>query len=104
LEGPLWTDERVLVHGSTVDRYGYPFRVLIWSVNFGFDGWEEGGQGNGGCGRHGWATRQWGHQRLTGIGLRWPRDHRGLAGSKRENWVTRSEPHRRVGDGEAAER
>jgi hypothetical protein len=40
----LWTDERAPVHGSTVDRSGYPFRVLIWSVHFGFDGWEEGGR------------------------------------------------------------
>jgi hypothetical protein len=39
----LWTDERAPVHGSMVDRSGYPFRVLIWSVHFGFDGWEEGG-------------------------------------------------------------
>jgi hypothetical protein len=48
----LWTDERAPIHGSTVDRSGYPFRVLIWSVHFGFDGWE-GGPGNGGCGQHG---------------------------------------------------
>jgi hypothetical protein len=34
----LWTDERAPVHGSTVDRSGYPFRVLIWSVHFRFDG------------------------------------------------------------------
>jgi hypothetical protein len=26
----------------------------MWSIHFGFDGWEEGGRGNGGCGRHGW--------------------------------------------------
>jgi hypothetical protein len=100
----LWTDERAPVHGSMVDRSGYPFKVLIWSVHFGFDDWEEGGRGNGGYGRHGWATRRRGHQRLTGIGLRWPGDHRGLAGSKRENWGTRFEPHRRVGSGEAAGR
>jgi hypothetical protein len=99
-----WTDERALVHGSTVDRSGYPFRVLIWSVHFGFDGWEEGGRGNGGCGRHGRATQRRGHRRPTEIGLRWPGDHRGLAGSKRENWGTRSEPHWRVGSGEAAGR
>jgi hypothetical protein len=37
----LWIDERAPVHGSMVDRSGYPFRVLIWSVHFGFDGWEE---------------------------------------------------------------
>jgi hypothetical protein len=53
-----WTDERALVHGSMVDRSGYPFRVLIWSVHFGFDGSEEGGRGNGGCGRHDWAKRR----------------------------------------------
>jgi hypothetical protein len=40
----------------------------------------------------------------TGIGLRWPGDHRGLAESKKENWGTRSKPHRRVGGGEAAGR
>jgi hypothetical protein len=85
----LWTDERAPVHGSTVDRSGYPFGVLIWSVHFGFDGWEEGGWGNGDCGWHGRATQRWGHRRPTGIGLRWPRVHRGLAGSKRENWGTR---------------
>jgi hypothetical protein len=34
----MWTDEKAPVHGSTVDRSGYPFGVLIWSVQFGFDG------------------------------------------------------------------
>jgi hypothetical protein len=97
----LWTDERASVHGSTVDRSGYPFRVLIWSVHFGFNGWEEGGRGNNGCGQHGQATRRRGHRRPTGIGLLWPGDHCGLAGSKRENWGTRSgagEEERRAGE------
>jgi hypothetical protein len=100
----LWTDERAPAHGSTVDRAPYPFGVLIWGVPFGFDGWEEGGRGNGGRGRHDWATRWRGHQRTTRIGFRGPRDHRGLAGTKRENWGTHSEPHRRVGGIEAAGR
>jgi hypothetical protein len=27
-----------------VDQSSYPFGVLIWSVPFGFDSWEEGGR------------------------------------------------------------
>jgi hypothetical protein len=92
----LWTDERAQVHGSTVDRSGYLFGVLIWSVHFGFDDWE-GDRGNDGCGRHDRATRRRGHRRPTGIGLRWPRDHRRLVGSKRENRGTRL--RRRLGSG-----
>jgi hypothetical protein len=84
----LWTDERASVHGSTVDRSGYPCGVLIWSVHFGFDGWEKGGWGNCSCGQCGWATRRQGHRRPTEIGLWWLQDHRELAGSERENWGT----------------
>jgi hypothetical protein len=85
----LWTDERAPDHGSMVDRSGYPFRVLIWSVHCGFDSWEKGGRGNGGCGRRDQATQRRGHRRPTRIGLRWSGDHRGLTGSERENWGTR---------------
>jgi hypothetical protein len=67
----LWIDERAPVHGSTVDRASYPFRVLIWGAPFGFNGWEEGGRGNGGCGRHGWATRRRGHWKFVGTVLQW---------------------------------
>jgi hypothetical protein len=67
----LWTDERAPVHGSTVDRASYPFGVLIWGAPFGFNGWEEGGRGNGRCGQHDWATWRWGHQKFVGTVLQW---------------------------------
>jgi hypothetical protein len=85
----LWTDERAPVHGSTVDRASYPFEVLIWSVHFGFDEWEEGGQGNGGCGWHGWATRRQGHRRLTGTVLRCAKAHREEPRRGKGGWRSR---------------
>jgi hypothetical protein len=76
----LWTDERAPVHGSTVDRASYPFRVLIWGAPFGFNGWEEGDRGNSGCGRHGWLHGGG----VTGSSLERCSSGRGLAVSGRE--------------------
>jgi hypothetical protein len=36
----LWTDERALVQGSTVDRASYSSGDLIWDIQYGFNGSE----------------------------------------------------------------
>jgi hypothetical protein len=94
----LWTDERAPVQGSTVDRASYPFGVLIWGAPFGFNGWEEGGRDNGGCGRHGWATRRQGYRKFVGTVLQWSGTRRERPRWGRNNGEVGSAL---IGDGEA---
>jgi hypothetical protein len=75
----LWTDERVPVHGSTVDRASYPFG----GSNLGHSIWIQRLRIEGrGSGDHRWRC----HRRPTGTVLRCPKTHREEPRRGRGGW------------------